>query len=321
MDWQLDLLRDSGMCVVCFQNETGLRHRSDTNIIAWMQEDEPDNARNTGARFGFGSPTTPKKIISEYRRMKSNDVSRPVLLNLGQGVAWDGWIGRGNRNNHPEDYPRYLEGCDIASFDFYPVNTASREVAGKLWKIPEGLERLVRWTDGKKPVWSFVECTRIENLKRKPTPQEVRAEVWMALIHGARGVVYFAHQFKPRFIEAALLEDSEMLRAVGKINARIAQLAPALNSESLKDAVKVECSDPGVPVAMMVKQWNGAAYIFAVAMRDGTTRATFHVTVGGENLRAEVLDEDRAIEIKGGNFSDDFREWDVHLYRLTPTAR
>ena len=24
------------------------------------------------------------------------------MLNLGQGVAWDGWYGRGTRTNHPE---------------------------------------------------------------------------------------------------------------------------------------------------------------------------------------------------------------------------
>jgi len=27
-----------------------------------------------------------------------------VLLNLGQRVAYDQWIGRGARTNHPEDY-------------------------------------------------------------------------------------------------------------------------------------------------------------------------------------------------------------------------
>ena len=29
----------------------------------------------------------------------------------------------------------------------------------------------------------------------------------MALIHGADGIIYFAHQFKPKFIEAGLLAD------------------------------------------------------------------------------------------------------------------
>ena len=45
-----------------------------------------------------------------------------MLLNLGQGVAFDNYIGRGVRRNHPEDYPEYVKGCDIASFDIYPFD-------------------------------------------------------------------------------------------------------------------------------------------------------------------------------------------------------
>jgi len=313
---QLTALRKAGVRVICFQNETGLRHLEDTNIFAWMHDDEPDNSRIRGARFGFGSPIQPEKVVEGYRRMKSNDVTRPVFLNLGQGVAWDGWYGRGNRNRHPEDYPKYVQGCDIASFDIYPINHQSREVAGNLWFVPRGVERLVQWTEGKKPVWNVLECTRIDNLKRKPTPHEVRAMVWMSLIYGSRGLVYFAHQFKPRFVEAALLDDPEMLAAVTALNARITQLAPVLNSPTVKDVVEVETSNAAVPVATMVKRYNGRTYLFAVAMRDGSMRATFTVSGIGKNGLAEVLDESRSVEVADGKLSDDFKPWEVHLYRL-----
>jgi hypothetical protein len=64
----------------------------------------------------------PATVLQDYQRLRAADPSRPVLLNLSQGVAWDGWHGRGTCNRHPEDYPEYLRGCDIASFDIYPVN-------------------------------------------------------------------------------------------------------------------------------------------------------------------------------------------------------
>ena len=151
---QLAALKKAGMWVVCEQNETGRRHRDDPAIIAWMHGDEPDNGRSWGARFGFGSPIPPEKIVEDYRRMKAVDASRPILLTLGQGVAWDGWYGRGKRNHHPEDYPEYLKGCDIASFDIYPVNHDSREVHGNLWFVANGVERLVQWGQGRKMVWN-----------------------------------------------------------------------------------------------------------------------------------------------------------------------
>jgi len=36
-------------------------------------------------------------IVEDYKTRKAADSSRPILLNLGQGVAWDQWVGRGVR--------------------------------------------------------------------------------------------------------------------------------------------------------------------------------------------------------------------------------
>ena len=64
----------------------------------------------------------PQVIIDGYKAMVAADATRPVYLNLGQGVAADTWYGRGNRTNHPEDYPLDSQGADILSFDTYPMN-------------------------------------------------------------------------------------------------------------------------------------------------------------------------------------------------------
>jgi hypothetical protein len=194
---QLAALKNAGLYVICDQNELALRHRDDPTIIAWMHGDEPDNAQSLGEGRGWGPPILPAKIVEHYHRLRVADPSRPVLLNLGQGVAWDGWYGRGVRSNHPEDYPEYLKGCDIASFDIYPAVHDRKEVAGNLWFVARGVERLVNWTEGRKPVWNCIECTHISNPDRKATPHEVRAEVWMSLIHGSRGLIYFVHHLSP----------------------------------------------------------------------------------------------------------------------------
>ena len=179
------------------------------------------------------------------------------------------------RTNHPEDYPEYLKGCDIASFDIYPASHEKEEIAGKLWYVPQGVDRLRRWTEGRKDVWCCIETTRIDNVNRKPTPQQVRSEVWMALIHGARGIIYFAHQFKPKFIEAGLLADEEMARGVAAINRQIHELAPVLNSPDVAGGASVASSEERVPIDFVVKRHAGRTYLFAVAMREGETTATF----------------------------------------------
>ena len=123
------------MPVICDQNDYALKHLDEKTIVGWMHGDEPDNAQSLPGGKGYGPPILPEKIIQDYGKIRSNDPSRPVMLNLGQGVAWDGWYGRGTRSNHPEDYAEYVRGGDIISFDIYPAVHDKPAVAGKLWYV------------------------------------------------------------------------------------------------------------------------------------------------------------------------------------------
>jgi len=317
---QLQTLKQAGMLLVCNQNTVGLTHKDDPTIIGWMHGDEPDNAQSLGQGKGYGPPVPPEKIVADYERIRAADPNRPVMLNLGQGVAWDGWYGRGVRTNHPEDYPLYVKGCDIASFDIYPVVHDKPEIAGKLWYVAKGVERLRQWAGDQRLVWNCIECTRISHPTQKPTPHQVRCEVWMSLIHGSMGLIYFVHEWQPKFNESALLSDPNMLAGVTQVNQQIHELAPVLNSATLVDAATVVPADSNVPVAIMVKRHEGATYLFAVAMREGQTRATFKVQGLSGDQPVEVLGESRRLTARNGAFDDDFKLWDVHLYRIGPAG-
>ena len=138
----------------------------------------------------------------------------------------------------------------------------------------------------------------------------------MSLIHGSMGLIYFVHEWQPKFDEAALLHDPEMLRAVTAINRQITELAPVLNSPTVGDAVQVSSSDPQVPVAAMLKRHAGASYLFAVAMRNGNTTATFTLKGLAGEKTVEVLGEERSLSARNGTFSDSFKSWAVHGYRI-----
>jgi hypothetical protein len=312
---QLAALNAAGIKVICDQNATARKHLGDPVIIGWMHGDEPDNAQSLGGSKGYGPPIPASTIIEDYSKIRTADPSRPVMLNLGQGVAWDGYYGRGVRTNHPEDYPEYIRGCDLVSFDIYPIAHSHPQVSGNLWYVAQGVERLVKWAGGQKVVWNCIECTRIQS-QHKATPNQVRSEVWMSLIHGSMGLIYFVHEWQPKFDEAALLHDPEMLRAVTAINREITELAPVLNSATVGDAVKLSSSDPQVPVAAMLKRHEGASYLFAVAMRSEDTTATFTLKGVDGGKKVEVLGEDRSLTTRGGAFSDAFQAWAVHCYRL-----
>jgi hypothetical protein len=314
---QLAELKRQGMRVICPQNQVGLKHKDDPTIVGWMHGDEPDNAQSLGKGKGYGPPIAPGKIIEDYRKLKQADSSRPILLNLGQGVAWDNYKGRGVRTNHPEDYAEYMNGCDLVSFDIYPACHENREVAGKLWFVADGVRRLREWSGDRKVVWNCIECTHIDNPDAKASPQQVKAEVWMSLVRGSRGLIYFVHQFKPKFNEAGLLADGEMLAKVTEINQQIQSLAPVLNRPSVPKGVVVENSSEEMPVEAMTKRDGGAIYVFAVGMRAGTATATFKLAGTPGHAKAEVLGEGRTLEVSDGIFRDRFERWQVHLYKVT----
>ncbi len=320
----LNQFKAANMKFICSQNEFSKSHLDEPLIYAWMHGDEPDNAKWNSATGKYDPCIDPEIIINDYLEIKETDPSRPVYLNLGRGVAYTEWIGRGactsDTNMYKVSNNGYLKGCDIASFDIYPVNSSEKKVKDSLWYVARGIDNLESWSNYEKPVWCWIETTRIgEKADRKPTPEEVKSEVWMALIHGAKGFGYFCHSFNPSFVEAALLKDQEMIKAVKNINAQVTSLAEVLNSPDTIGITQVSSSNGSVPVDIMTKNYDNANYIFAVAMRPGQTQATFNIGQG-EGEAVEVLGESRTITIKNGKFTDNFSDYGVHLYKWNATA-
>jgi hypothetical protein len=140
----------------------------------------------------------------------------------------------------------------------------------------------------------------------------------MALIGGARGLIYFVHQFKPVFREAALLDDPEMMASVTEINRQIRELAPVLNSPTVAGRLTVASTNAGARMATMVKYNEGVTCVFAVNLANQSAHAAFTFLDPNHGRQAEVLGEARHIPVPGQNFADDFAPYAVHLYKLAP---
>ncbi len=310
---QLAQLRAAGMKAICDQNSRGLKFRDDPTIIGWMHGDEPDNAQADG-KGGWGPATPAEEIIADYHKIQAADPTRPVLLNVGQQVANDEWYGRGCEVTA---YREYAKACDVISYDVYPVVGLDKpDGENYLWYVAKGVDRLRRWSGDQKLVWNCIETTHISEPEKKATPHQVKAEVWMSLVHGSMGLIYFCHQFKPTEIDAGLLADKEMAAAVKDINEQIRSLAPVLNSPTIEDGAVVTTSNPLVPIDLMVKQYGGATYVFAVGMRNLEASGRFRLP-GLVDGTAEVIGEGRTIEVSGREFRDNFRPYDVHFYKIT----
>jgi hypothetical protein len=310
-DESLATLAQAGITVFVNQSKSALASPKNSVIRGWFLYDEPDNAQDKPGG-GYGPCILPPVMFKRYEQVKAADATRPAYLNFGQTVAYENWVGRGEAcAGHDEHYPQYIKGTDIVSFDIYPVNTKL-----PLWWVGKGIDRLRVWAEYRKPVWDWIETSAF-NAGPKPTPADVRSEVWLSIIHGAMGIGYFCHQFKPVQNDAAPLDDPPMREALAAINAQIKTLAPVLNTRSISNGVTVSSSNADSPVDVMLKRQGGATYLLAAGARPGgETTAAFKLRGCPKNLTATVLGESRTVKVSGGVLQDHFSNYEVHLYQL-----
>lgn len=305
---QLATLTKYDMFVVASQNDVGLHSANRGIIKGWLHDDEPDNAQPIG--FGLhGSCVPASEVVRRTQEMKAHDNTRPVMINFGQGIANEFWRGRGPCNGDENYYAIAARDVDILSFDIYPVSSPIPQVKGKLEYVARGVMRLTNLAVDAQKVWAVIETTALAP-GHAVTPAQLRAEVWMAVVHGARGIVYFVHEFTPIFREDAIFRHPDVVNQVANENELIKSLAPVLNSPNLSGTVTVQSS---VPIATMTKRYQNRLYIFAIAMTNSTSRPRFTLE-GFDETRALVIGEKRDVTITGGAFQEFVRRlWCAYL--------
>jgi hypothetical protein len=215
-----------------------------------------------------------------------------------------------------DDHTRkeYVDAVDVVSFDWYTLT--DRIDTAPIWKQADAVKGARALTNYSKPVWAFIETSEVfANAITHPTPQQITAEAWNAIIGGARGIEYFNHNFYPGKETEHLLIDPDYAAtsaAVSATNARITALAPVLNAPFASNLVAVQSGS----VNHMAKAYNDAYYLF-VAPRSNNAQTVKLALNGVGTTNAVVVDEGRTVPIINGVLTDTFAsETDVHIYRL-----
>lgn len=144
----------------------------------------------------------------------------------------------------------------------------------------------------------------------------------MALIRGSCGLIYFVHEWEPKFRESALFDDPDMLAGVTELNREIARWAPLLNTPSLDGLATVRSTGADEDMALMVKQGKDGTYLFAMETGGKPATAQFELLRGlrsGVSIRA--LEDGREWPLKVNRFEETFEAWQVRIYRVTPALQ
>lgn len=166
------------------------------------------------------------------------------------------------------------------------------------------------------PVWNFVELGQpyAGGFGDGITGPQMRAAVWSSIINGARGIIYFVHNFGGPCPSYNLLRDhcGDAIRTdLTAVNQQIDRLAPMLNAPFVDGYAR---SDG--PVDLAVKRYDGSNYILVGATRSEPAEATITLSCATADT-AEVIDENRSLPITNGAFHDFFADGNaVHLYKI-----
>lgn len=308
---QLAELANAGMPAIAAQNDVGLTSPNASLIRGWLYEiDEPDNAQPSGS--GYSQSCVPAHIFAaRVKEMKARDPTRPVMIGFGRGVADPNWIGRGFCTGDMGYYAEASAGADILAFDIYPV--ASNALSGRLDAPSLGVLRLRAAARDGQQVWPTIETTHIGSPTSRVTPSQLKSEVWLAIIRGANGIIYFAHEWTGGFRADGMFRYPDIVDAVKETNALIGKLAPVINSPTVEGEVAASGT---VSPATMLKRWNGATYLFA-ASTDAKPGVVSFALKGLASGRVEVIGEKRELAISKGVFVDSFgAPFAAHIYRI-----
>jgi len=131
---------------------------------------------------------------------------------------------------------------DILAVDPYPIPHRSVDL------VAAWMRDAWTATRGRKPVWLIPQlhnplAYRDPSKGRGPTPAEERCMVYLGLLLGAKGIVYYPWDDGP----CGLVHDPDLMKAVAQLNREISELAPYLLRGERTGSSLTEPQDRDVP--------------------------------------------------------------------------
>ncbi len=249
-----------------------------------------------------------EEIEGYYRRIKELDPNHPQLM----------------VHYRERSYRTFFDAYDIVGVDVYPIpknpvtdlsdrlDIAWKEVEGKkpVWAVPQTFA----WYQHREPEDAAdtlgrrrLPMPREWTIGRAPTYDETRAMTYLALIHRAKGIIYWCYynmSYLPDFVER--------WHFMKRIGAEVKELFPVLLSPEEMSASTEPANEA---IHCLVRVADGKRYLLAVNGSREPHRPSFRLRAGVRGT-ARVKFEDRTVPVKDGLLTDFFAPLAAHVYEL-----
>lgn len=264
----------------------------------------PGSSPWTGTWPGQGDVCQPARAWCGYtvvdRMLRGIPDDEFVWGQFGKGVMM--WQSREQAEKFVNDGPDGVSAdlywytdpniCGISEGGWFfgtdrPISEAMCRRASNYGRAVERLRGMVK-PRGSKPVWNFVELGHPFTQDSAPTirARQIRDAVWSGLIHGARGVVYFNHNFGGDCQTQHVLRDAcgaAIRPTVTRLNRRIKRLAPLLNADFVDGVVK-----PSGSLDVSTKLWRKRFYLIVGRWGEGSGAGTISLACGGGSNAVDI---------------------------------
>ena len=216
------------------------------------------------------------------------------------------------------------------------LSTAQRALPANYAYNVTRLEQIQALNGPSKPITVDVETGCPSSNDICTSPAAAKAAAWHAIIAGARGIIWFQHNFGGPCVDLRTFYDGsdpsspmyscqqtpdvtlhDVVKNVSAFNHEVARLNSVLLSPFAEDYV----STGGADVSVMAKYSGGTFYVFAASGRPAKPPAdklsvSFKIA-GGYTGPVTVVGERRTLHAVKGVFTDTFANEDsVHIYKI-----
>lgn len=202
----------------------------------------------------------------------------------------------------PSRARKYANAMDIVMADPYPIPTGSVSEVGRITR------RLVKEFYLEKPVWIVPQAFGgNEWWAREPTSAEIRSMTYQSLIQGARGIQYFVRHGRNGFPKSMVAWNE-----CSNIAHEVAELSPDLTLGTPVNNISTNNKD----IQIQAVRYNNKLSIIVVNIKNKPVKIRVDLKKNYPSKKAEVLFENRKIDIRG-NIIDDFVDgFGTRVYRI-----
>jgi hypothetical protein len=258
-------------------------------LVGWTYPDEPEN-----------NGWTSDELASEFAFRRGTADGLVSFLTTSSG-----FFSRTYAEPHTtqDEFRALARLADMPGFDLYPLGHCSDDLSA----VYDAQREFVALAGGA-PTFQWIETGPIRPEYCggfEMTPEELRAEVFLAIAGGARGIGYFTHTWSP---DHRAFDVSGPLRAeMERTNSQLEALKPGL----VGDVSPTAADSPAIKLT--ARRAGGRVYVFAVNSLREPVRAQLHAPALTKTS-VDVFGERRKLPVINDRVDDTFPPLGVHVY-------